>query len=66
MPVGEGFVSFVLSNNAGCSGDAISRGGSGLPNDNGTLDVEKQFRGVTIEIITCAFHTGFVKIIKSI
>ena len=51
--------SFVLSNNAGCAGDAIARGGSGLPNSNGDFDIEKRFRGETLEIITRAFPFWF-------
>ncbi len=44
--------SFVLSNNAGCGGDAIARGGSGLPDENGNYKVEKEFRGEIISNLT--------------
>ncbi len=51
--------SFVFSNNAGCAGDAIARGGSGLPEANGCFAVEKEFRGETIEAITRVFPYWF-------
>ena len=44
--------SFVLSNNAGCGGDAIARGGSGLPNSNGNYALEKEFRGESVSNLT--------------
>ena len=44
--------SFVLSNNAGCGGDAIARGGSGLPDKNGNYKVEKEYRGEIISNLT--------------
>ena len=44
--------SFVLSNNAGCSGDAIARGGSGLPDENSNYKVEQEFRGEIISNLT--------------
>lgn len=50
---------FVFSNNAGCGGDAIARGGSGLPNKNGEFELEKQYRGETIEVITNVFPYWF-------
>ena len=50
---------FTFSNNAGCSGDAIARGGSGLPNADGSFKVEKEFRGETIEVITRVFPYWF-------
>ncbi len=51
--------SFVFSNNAGCAGDAIARGGSGLPEANGYFAVEKEFRGETIDQITTVFPYWF-------
>ena len=51
--------SFVFSNNAGCAGDAIARGGSGLADANGNFEVEESFRGETIEIITRVFPYWF-------
>lgn len=50
---------FVFSNNAGCTGDAIARGGSGLPDECGNFAVEKKFRGETIEVITRVFPYWF-------
>lgn len=49
----------VFSNNAGCSGDTLSRGNSGLPDANGNFAVEKEFRGETIEVITRVFPYWF-------
>ncbi|MBQ7045401.1 MAG: hypothetical protein IJN65_02795 [Clostridia bacterium] len=51
--------SFVFSNNAGCGGDALSRGGSGLPDSNGNFAVEENLRGETIEYITRTFDYWF-------
>ncbi len=53
--------SFVLSNNAGCGGDAIARGGSGLPDADGNFTVEKEFRGETIWRICDHFPYWFCK-----
>ena len=50
---------FALSNNAGCSGDTLSRGNSGLPDINGEFAVEKEFRGETIGRITTMFPYWF-------
>ena len=50
---------FALSNNAGCSGDSLSRGGSGLPDADGNFAVEKQYRGETIGVITTRFPYWF-------
>lgn len=50
---------FVFSNNAGCGGDAIARGGSGLPDKNGEFKIEKAYRGETIEVITNVFPYWF-------
>ena len=50
---------FVFSNNAGCAGDAIARGGSGLPDIDGNFAVEKEFRGETIDRITTVFPYWF-------
>lgn len=50
---------FVFSNNSGCSGAAIARGGSGLPDSEGNFAVEKPFRGETIEVITRVFPYWF-------
>lgn len=50
---------FTLSNNAGCGGDAIARGGSGFPDADGNFAVEKEFRGETIEVITSVFPYWF-------
>ena len=50
---------FVFSNNAGCAGDAIARGGSGLPDADGNFAVEKEYRGETIEVITRVFPYWF-------
>ncbi len=57
---------FTLSNNAGCGGDAIARGGSGLPDINGNYSVEKEFRGEIISNLTsiwtsCWFCNNFKK-----
>jgi len=52
---------FTLSNNAGCSGDTLSRGNSGLPDANGNFAVEKEFRGETVERITTVFPYWFCK-----
>ena len=43
---------FTLSNNAGCGGDAIARGGSGLPDSNGNYALEKEFRGEIVSNLT--------------
>ena len=51
--------SHVFSNNAGCAGDAIARGGSGLPDADGNFAVEKEYRGETIEVITRVFPYWF-------
>lgn len=51
--------SHVFSNNAGCAGEAIARGGSGLPDADGNFAVEKEFRGETIEVITRVFPYWF-------
>lgn len=40
--------SFVFSNNAGCGGDAIARGCSGVPDADGNFAVEEKYRGETI------------------
>lgn len=61
--------SFILSNNAGCGGEAIARGGSGLPDKNGNFLVEKQYRGETIADITskpisCWFCENYKKYAK--
>ena len=58
--------SFVLSNNAGCGGDALAHGGSGLPDENGNFAVEKEFRGEIISNLTtiwasCWFCENFKK-----
>ncbi len=50
---------FVFSNNAGCAGDAIARGGSGLPDKDGSFYIEKKYRGETIEVITRVFPYWF-------
>lgn len=50
---------FTFSNNAGCSGDAIARGGSGLKDNNGNYICEEQYRGETIDIITSVFPYWF-------
>jgi len=55
----------VFSNNAGCAGDAIARGGSGLPNADGDFAVEKEYRGETIEVITRVFPYWFCANYKS-
>ncbi|MBQ8740331.1 MAG: hypothetical protein IJY79_02135 [Clostridia bacterium] len=49
----------VFSNNAGCGGDAIARGGSGTPDAEGNFAVEKEFRGETIDRITQVFPYWF-------
>ncbi|MBR5472923.1 MAG: hypothetical protein IKU82_02935 [Clostridia bacterium] len=43
---------FTLSNNAGCCGDALAHGGSGLPDSNGNYALEKEFRGEIISNLT--------------
>ena len=58
--------SFVLTNNAGCGGDALARGGSGLPNESGEFLLEKKFRGETIfdiinRPIACWFCENYKK-----
>jgi len=53
--------SFSLSNNAGCAGDTLSRGNSGLPDADGKFAVEKEFRGETVERITTVFPYWFCK-----
>ena len=53
--------SHVFSNNAGCAGDAIARGGSGLPDANGNFTVEQEFRGETIWRICDHFPFWFCK-----
>lgn len=58
--------SFVLSNNAGCGGDSLSHGNSGLPDENGNYKVEKEFRGEIISNLTtiwasCWFCDNFKK-----
>ncbi len=53
--------SFVCSNNAGCSGDALSRGGSGLPDENGNFAVEKEFRGETVSFMIDVLPQWFCK-----
>lgn len=50
---------FTLSNNAGCGGDAIARGGSGLSDLDGNFALEKKYRGETIEVITRVFPYWF-------
>lgn len=50
---------FSLSNNAGCAGDSLARGGTGIPDENGNFAVEKEFRGETIERITSVFPYWF-------
>ena len=50
---------FTCSNNAGCGGDAIARGGSGLADSDGNFALEKEFRGETIEVITRVFPYWF-------
>ena len=52
---------FSLSNNAGCAGDTLSRGNSGLPDADGNFTVEKEFRGETVERITTVFPYWFCK-----
>lgn len=52
---------FTLSNNAGCSGDTLSRGNSGLPNVDGSFAVEKEYRGETVGRITSVFPYWFCK-----
>ncbi len=53
---------FVLSNNAGCSGDTLSRGSSGLPDADGNFAVKKEYRGETVGRITTVFPYWFCKI----
>ena len=58
--------SFTLSNNSGCGGDALARGGSGLPDENGNYKCEKEFRGEIISNLTtiwasCWFCDNFKK-----
>ena len=48
----------VFSNNAGCTGDAIARGGSGLPDENGER-IPREIRGETIDVITSVFPYWF-------
>lgn len=50
---------FTLSNNAGCSGDALSRGNSGLTDDDGNFTMQEKFRGETVEVITNVFPYWF-------
>ena len=50
-----------LSNNAGCAGDTLTRGNSGLPDADGKFAVEKEFRGETVERITTVFPYWFCK-----
>ena len=50
---------FTLSNNAGCSGDTLSRGNSGLPDFDGNFTVEKEFRGETVGRITTVYPYWF-------
>ena len=52
---------FSLSNNAGCAGDTLSRGNSGLPDADGNFTVEKEFRGETVARITTVFPYWFCK-----
>ena len=52
---------FALSNNAGCSGDTLSRGNSGLPDADGNFAVEKEYRGETVAKITQVFPYWFCK-----
>ncbi len=52
---------FTLSNNAGNSGDTLSRGNSGLPDADGNFAVEKDFRGETVARITSVFPYWFCK-----
>ncbi len=52
---------FSLSNNAGNSGDTLSRGNSGLPDADGNFAVEKDFRGETVARITSVFPYWFCK-----
>ena len=52
---------FSLSNNAGCAGDTLSRGNSGLPDADGKFAVEKEYRGETVERITTVFPYWFCK-----
>ncbi|MBR3968895.1 MAG: hypothetical protein IKJ93_04825 [Clostridia bacterium] len=50
----------VFSNNAGCAGDAIARGGTGIQfDDEGNFLIEKEFRGENIEVITRVFPYWF-------
>ncbi len=51
--------SFAFSNNSGCAGAAIARGGSGLPNSDGSFALEREFRGETIDVITRVFPYWF-------
>ncbi len=52
--------SHVFSNNAGCAGDAIARGGTGIQFDaDGNFAIEKEFRGENIEVITRVFPYWF-------
>lgn len=50
---------FSLSNNAGCAGDSLARGGSGLADANGNFAVEKEYRGETVARITTVFPYWF-------
>lgn len=52
--------SHVFSNNAGCAGDAIARGGTGIQyDDEGNFLIEKELRGENIEVITRVFPYWF-------
>lgn len=52
--------SHVFSNNAGCAGDAIARGGTGLQFDSdGNYLIEREFRGENIDVITSVFPYWF-------
>ena len=50
--------SHVFSNNAGCTGDSIARGGSGLPDEDGNR-IPREIRGETIDVITSVFPYWF-------
>lgn len=52
---------FAFSNNAGCAGDALARGGSGLPQADGSYITEEGKRGETIADITRAFPYWFCR-----
>lgn len=50
----------VFSNNAGCAGDAIARGGTGIQFDaDGNYLIEREFRGENIDVITSVFPYWF-------